>query len=102
MQGMNHPPKNLQGILWSCSVDKLDLEKDKIYIINQVLSYGDLSHVKWLLSIYSRDIVEKVFLDFPIKQYREPRFNFVANYMLNVRTRLNPNRYVINTPRNIG
>lgn len=35
-------PENWQGILWSCNVKKLDWQKDKNYIIHQVLMYGDL------------------------------------------------------------
>jgi len=33
-------PKFLQGVLWSVEVDDLDLQKDRAYIVNQILVYG--------------------------------------------------------------
>lgn len=45
-------PASLQSILWSADIKQLDLTKDKIYIINQILSYGGLKELRWLFSNY--------------------------------------------------
>ena len=102
MQESKHPPKKLQGILWSCSVSKLDLKKDKVYIINQALSYGTLSHIQWLYSSYGSEEITQVFIDNPIKDYTASRFLFVKNFLLKLSDlSLDEMSYVANTPRNI-
>ena len=84
---MAHPPKSLQGILWSTDVDRLDLEKDKHYIIHQVLIYGDLSELSWLFDTYSKEEVVRVFLSGPAKLYPKEVYHFVKNYLLGLRNR---------------
>lgn len=79
---MTHPPRNLQGILWSVDVDSLNLEKDKDYIINQVLLYGDLGELHWLFTTYGRKGVTDVFLKHPMKMYFKQPFHFIKNYLL--------------------
>ena len=97
-----HPPKNLQGVLWSCDVNKLDIDENKTYIIHQLLSYGNISQWRWLFDTYSADKIQNVFLTKPYKDYRAPRFNFIANYLLEVGNhKLNPALYVRDTPRDI-
>lgn len=98
----HHPPQHLQGILWSNDINKLDIEKNKTYIIHQLLSYGNISQWRWLFNTYSADEIQSIFLTKPYKDYRAPRFNLIANYLLNVGNHtLNPARYVKNTPRYI-
>ncbi|MBU1104821.1 hypothetical protein L6255_03235 [Candidatus Parcubacteria bacterium] len=102
MKATQSIPQNLQGILWSVGVDKLSLQEDRVYIINQILSFGDLDNIKWLYSVYSKDEILRVFLNHPIKQYSAPRFNFIKNYLLSISNlKVNSNRYVVNTPRDI-
>jgi len=95
-------PDFLQGVLWSVKVEDLDLEKDKVYIINQVLSCGTLSMVKWLFQTYPKKTILNVFLKHPIKDYRYSRFHFVKNFLLGLKKiNLDPNSYVRNLPRNL-
>ncbi len=94
-------PSFLQGVLWSVDINNLDLEGDKTYIINQVLSLGNRKMLEWLFETYSTETINKIFLNHPIKDYTPSRFNFLKNYVLNLTNKdLNPNRYVRNTPRN--
>lgn len=79
---MAHPPKSLQAILWSADVNRLDLEKDKGYIINQVLLYGDLGELRWLFTTYGRKEVTDVFLNHPTKMFFKQPFHFIKNYLL--------------------
>ena len=52
-------PSSLQSILWSSNIKKLNVEKDKTYIIHQTLAYGDIQDIKWLAqgTIYP-DVIE--------------------------------------------
>jgi hypothetical protein len=95
-------PSFLQGVLWSVKIDDLNLEKDKVYIINQILSYGTLPMIKWLFQTYPKKIILNTFLKHPIKDYRHSRFQFVKNFLLGLeKINLNPNSYVKNLPRDI-
>lgn len=86
---------SLQGILWSKNIKKLDLEKDKVYIIHQVLSYGNLRQIKWLFKLYPSKEIEEVFLKHPKKVYSAPVFYFVKNFILELKEKKLPEkRYV--------
>lgn len=102
MKSLRTVPQSLQGILWSTPIKHLDLEEDKVYIINQVLSYGTLSALKWLFATYSPQTIHEVFVNHPIKHYTAPRFNFLKFFLLNLKGKnLKENRYVQNLPRDI-
>ena len=78
-------PQKLQSILWSTDVNSLDLERNKGYIINQVLIYGTLDEIKWLFDTYSKKEVVKVFLTKPQKIYPKEVYYFVKNYILSLK-----------------
>ena len=99
---MAHPPKSLQGTLWSAEVNTMDVEIDKDYIIHQVFSHGSLEEMLWILQTYSRDTIRHVFTTVPYKDYRAPRFYFIKNYLLQLHAvPLNERRYGKNIPRDI-
>lgn len=88
-------PQNLQGILWSASVSKLDLERDKNYIIHQILTYGSLGQIHWLFKIYGEKTLKEVFIHKPYGIYTPQSFNFTKNIILNLRDiPLDKNQYV--------
>lgn len=88
-------PSNLQGILWSVNVKNLDIEKDKVYIIHQVLSYGTLEQIRWLFKVYSKREIKRVFEVFPMKVYNFPTFNFIKNIVLGLKEKpFSPKDYV--------
>jgi hypothetical protein len=88
-------PAHLQGILWSADVGKLDMERDRNYIVHQVLMYGDLPDIKWLLKIYSPGTVRSVFINSPKKVYTKPIFRLVKNFFLALKeTDLDERKYV--------
>lgn len=96
---MKEIPSSFQNIFWSVRLEDLDLEKDKVYIINQTLSYGGLEELRWLFKTYPRKVIKDVFLNQPIKTYRAPSFNFVKKILLKIEEPLPEEKYVINTPR---
>ncbi|NCO89157.1 hypothetical protein AUK04_05085 [Candidatus Roizmanbacteria bacterium CG2_30_33_16] len=77
-------PKCFQAILWSCDLKKIDLKKDKNYIIHQFLIYGSFQDIKWLFNTYSKSEIIDVFLHAPYRNYPANIFNFVKNYILNL------------------
>ena len=86
MDGVNTIiPKHLQSVLWSTDVQKLDSEKDKTYIIHQVLIYGTLEDIRWLFQTYSKQEIRTVFLTVPYKNYPRVVFHFIKNYILNLK-----------------
>jgi len=80
-------PKELQPLLWSKSVGKLDLGRDRNYIIHQILSYGDLKHLRWLFKVYKNRDITDVFVRFPQKIYQPSVFYFVKNFILHLKTK---------------
>jgi hypothetical protein len=91
----------LQGVLWSAEVKNLDIQKNKNYIIHQILTYGNFDQIKWLRSVYSDKEIKDVFINDPRKQYTKSSFNFVKNYILGINISLSSDRYDKSTPRNI-
>ena len=95
-------PSNLQSVLWSSDVRKLNLQTDKNYIIHQILSNGRLEDIKWLFGTYPKDLIAKTFISKPYKDYAPARFNFVKNFILGLnKTKIDERFYVENTTRNI-
>jgi len=90
-------PKSWQGILWSCDVKKLDWEKDKNYIIHQVLRYGDLKDIVLLFKIYSKKEIRKVFERNPMKIYTPQCFNFIKNIILDLKEKSLPSEKYVAT-----
>jgi len=88
-------PSSFQGILWSVDVKNLDLEKDKVYIIHQVLEYGNLKEISWLFKVYSIREIREIFEKMPMKIYSRPGFNFVKNIILDLKKKtISPEKYV--------
>ncbi|MCD6528475.1 hypothetical protein J7K44_02455 [bacterium] len=53
-------PKQLQRVLWSYDISKMDLEEDKDEIITQVLNYGTWEDLKLLFKLYPEKDIKKV------------------------------------------
>lgn len=88
----------LQGVLWSKDIRNLDLEKDKIYIIHQILSYGNLKQIKWLFKIYKLKKIQEVFIKYPKKIYTPPVFYFIKNFILGLQKKRLPKEEYVKTP----
>lgn len=95
-------PKKLQPVLWSTNTDLLDSEKDKYYIIHQILSFGALDEIIWLAHTYAKKTIIDVFMK-SFKDYRRQRFYLVKDAMLGLKNWHPDERYYVrNTPRIIG
>lgn len=87
-------PKFLQPYLWSVKVEELDPQKDKVYIINQILAFGDIEALGWLLKNYSIQEIRNVFYRHSMRIYRDSGFNFVKNVLLDIKRPISPKKYV--------
>ncbi len=95
-------PTHLQAVLWSVDIKRLNIEKDKGYIIHQIFAYGGWEDLLWVLGIYSKSEIINTFTAIPFKDYREKRFLFVKNFILGLKNyQMNELRYVKNIPRDI-
>jgi len=92
---MKKIPNNLQGVLWSTPLEKLDFNKHKSYIIHQVLMYGNLDQIKWLFEVYSKKQIVDVFLNKPQKVYTREALNYVYKFILGLKDgQIQQNKYV--------
>jgi hypothetical protein len=94
--GSSPVPARLQALLWSKNIKNLDFKKDRIYIIHQVLAYGSIEDIKFIVETYSKDEIVNVFINYPQKVYTRPVFLFIKNYMFKIKTELRESSYVRN------
>lgn len=95
-------PLSLQSVLWSSDIKNINLERDKIYVIHQILAYGNMKDIKWLFTVYPRSIIEHIFTSTPYKDYRRSRFYFVKEMIIGLDHKpLADSSYVKNIPRTI-
>src|SRR4030066_2161531 len=87
-------PEKIKVILLSKNIKTLNPETDKVYIIHQVLSYGDIDDIKLLSKIYTLKEIKNIFLNFPKKIYTRPIYLFVKNYLLKINKELGEKYYV--------
>lgn len=87
-----------QGAVWSSEKERLDKERDKVYIIHQTLMYGTLEDIKNLFEIYSEEEIKDVFVQSPLRIYTPSAFNFIKNYVLELEAPLLVESYVKTSP----
>ena len=89
-------PDSLQGILWSKNIESINLESDKVYIIHQILAYGDIKEIKWLFEVYPKNDIKNIFTNHPVKIYTRSVYFFIKDFILNIKKDINENNYVKN------
>lgn len=92
-------PKFLQPFLWSVKIEELDWWTDRIYIIHQILAFGDVKALKWLFKNYSREEIKKVFLKHPMRIYRNSSFNLANVVIFDNPIQLSNKSYVVASHR---
>lgn len=96
-------PPRLQPFLWSQGTSSLSLNHDRVYITHQILRYGDMPAIKWLLKKFSRKDLAQTFLDYPMKIYSKSSLNFAKNFILNLeKKKINEDQYLLSSPRRIA
>jgi len=54
---MNKVPSFITPLLWDVKISNINLETDKIFIIERVLEYGDLNAFNFILKTYDRPTI---------------------------------------------
>ena len=75
-------PRQLQPLLWSADSKALDVKRDSIYIVHQILSYGSLEHLKLLFTLYSKEEISDIFTKHPKRLYQPAVYYFIKNIVL--------------------
>lgn len=70
--------------------------------VHQVLMYGDLKEIRSLKKALGGEKMKKLFLSHPKKVYTAPALNFIKNFVLQIPTQIDEQKYLKSTPRNIG
>lgn len=68
-------PIELKKYFWDTEFEKLNVEKNKKYIISRLYCYGDLKAIKWVKENYTSDDIKEV-----AKNSRDLK-PIVANYL---------------------
>ncbi|MDO8570424.1 MAG: hypothetical protein Q7R97_02465 [Candidatus Daviesbacteria bacterium] len=69
--------------------------------VHQILMYGNLQEIKSLKETLGEKKVKELFLSHPKKVYTAPALNFIKNFVLQIPTQIDEQKYLKSTPRNI-
>jgi len=69
--------RRFKRLLWSVNSEKIDIDQDRIYIIHQVLAWGEPEDLRLLFKIYGNEEVRSVFIKHPKRVYTYPALRFV-------------------------
>ena len=53
-------PTEFKKYFWDTQFEKLDLRKNKRYIISRLYCYGDLNAIKWVKETYGKEDIREV------------------------------------------
>ncbi len=79
-------PEELKKYFWDTEFEKLDIQKNKRYIISRLYCYGDLKALRWIRENYSDEDIEDVArnsrnLKPLVANYLRPQFNLKKEEM---------------------
>jgi hypothetical protein len=75
-------PQSFKPFFWSFDFSKLDIEKNKKTIIEQILTYGTFLVTKELFEIYSKEEIKLVLNKIRVSPYNKKSINY-WNIVLN-------------------
>lgn len=67
-------PPSFKDLFWDIDFSSLDVNKNKEFIIERVLDYGDISHFRKIKEIYSLDDVKSVLKKSKTISYKSANF----------------------------
>lgn len=85
-------PTELKKYFWDVEFEKLDLEKNKRYIISRLYCYGDLKAIRWIKQTYTKTDIEEVAkksrnLTPLVANYLKQQFHLKKEQMMYYKTR---------------
>ena len=90
-------PANLGGVFWSKDIKKLNVAKNKIYIIHQVLAFGEIADIHWLFKTFGEEQIAETFTNYPQKVYTKASFNFEKKILLGLNFTFDEKKYIKST-----
>lgn len=94
MRKSQKTPRDWEVYLWSAKIEDVDLEKHKVYVIHQILAWGEPEDIKKLFKIYGFEEVRSTFIKHPKKVYTPQAFNFIVKIVLEAEKDVNPKDYI--------
>jgi hypothetical protein len=70
--------------------------------VHQTLMYGSLDEIEALKKEIGKEAMRELFLKYPKKVYTNEALHFIINYILQITTPIDEQKYLKHTPRNIG
>lgn len=85
-------PIEFKKYFWDVEFEKLDLEKNKRYIISRLYCYGDLKAIRWIKQAYTKKDIEEVAkksrnLTPLVANYLQQQFHLKKEQMMYYKTR---------------
>lgn len=85
-------PTEFKKYFWDVEFEKLDLEKNKRYIISRLYCYGDLKAIRWIKQTYTKKDIEEVAkksrnLTPLVANYLQQQFHLKKEQMMYYKTR---------------
>ncbi len=85
-------PIEFKKYFWDVEFEKLDLEKNKRYIISRLYCYGDLKAIRWIKQTYLKADIEEVAkksrnLTPLVANYLKQQFHLKKEQMMYYKTR---------------
>jgi hypothetical protein len=57
---MNRNFLDLRPFFWDTEIEKIDIEKNRDYVIERILEVGDSAAVKWLFATYPQADIKRI------------------------------------------
>ena len=73
---MKKLPEFLKKYFWDVEFKKIDLEKNKIYVLRRILNYGDEKAVTWMYKNFKKPEIKNVLSNF--RGYSQKSANYWA------------------------
>lgn len=76
-------------------------DKNSPDAIHQILAFGTLKDIELLKKAIGIKKIKDFFIQYPKKVYTLPSLNFIKNFILNLHSSIDEQKYLKNTPRSI-
>lgn len=57
------PPLAKKSLFWDTNINNIDISRNKRYIIERILRFGDFDDCNWMRNIYSTEDIKNVILE---------------------------------------
>lgn len=90
--------QTVQKYTWYNREAKLDNPET----IHQIMSLGEIDEIRELKQAIGLEKIKRAYLEHPKKVYSRPVLNFISCYILKNQEKFDEQKFLKNTPRNLG